>query len=259
MSLVRVPGQSFLVFLLHRTRGVLRCLLIFSLATLKERFLSRSAIADIIFSVGAVGVGISLFFFVIAEFVIGALCLLCVGVSFVNIGICFTGWYAGDRSRSSVARIVAGLRKVFSFPRIFLKGGSSAGESLVAGVGGIAAILAVVLAALFPGFVHHNVLVPTKNTDTNRWIAEGVRQWESALPRQVPFELDNPLSGDYYKGTPGAPIVIVEFSDFECPSCKRFFAADQELVDEFDSRLLVVMKNYPLDKACNPSMEHNIP
>jgi protein-disulfide isomerase len=89
-------------------------------------------------------------------------------------------------------------------------------------------------------------------------VVEGVRQWESALPRQIPYELNNVTGGDFHKGTPGASITIVEFLDFECPSCKKFFTTSDELLKEFEGKVLLVMKNYPLDKACNPSMDHDL-
>jgi len=31
------------------------------------------------------------------------------------------------------------------------------------------------------------------------------------------------VEGDPFKGDPNAPITIVEFSDFECPYCGRFY------------------------------------
>lgn len=40
------------------------------------------------------------------------------------------------------------------------------------------------------------------------------------------------LAGDQYKGDPDAPLVIVEFSDFQCPSCARHALETQPALDE---------------------------
>jgi len=45
---------------------------------------------------------------------------------------------------------------------------------------------------------------------------------------------------------------LVVFSDFLCPSCRRFAALlDDEIAPLFDRRLRIVFKHYPLDKQCN--------
>ena len=40
------------------------------------------------------------------------------------------------------------------------------------------------------------------------------------------------LAGDVYKGSSDAPIVIVEFSDFQCPYCSRHALTTQPVLDE---------------------------
>jgi len=57
------------------------------------------------------------------------------------------------------------------------------------------------------------------------------------------------LAGDHYKGNPDASVVVVEFSDFECPFCQVHAletqpAIDEALVDTGD--LLWVYKHLPL-------------
>ncbi|MBN1640072.1 MAG: thioredoxin domain-containing protein [Anaerolineae bacterium] len=40
------------------------------------------------------------------------------------------------------------------------------------------------------------------------------------------------LAGDPYKGDPEAPLVVVEFSDFQCPACRRHTLEAQPALDE---------------------------
>ena len=57
------------------------------------------------------------------------------------------------------------------------------------------------------------------------------------------------IAGDAYKGDPDAPLVVVEFGDFECPSCQRHALEVQPTIDEtfVDSgEIMWVFKNYPL-------------
>jgi len=56
-------------------------------------------------------------------------------------------------------------------------------------------------------------------------------------------------AGDAYKGNPDAPMVVVEFSDFQCPSCRRHARETQPVLDEkfIDTgKVLWVFKNRPL-------------
>ncbi len=54
--------------------------------------------------------------------------------------------------------------------------------------------------------------------------------------------------GDYIKGSPDAKLVIVEFSDTECPYCKRFHGTMQQVMDEFggSNKVAWVYRNFPL-------------
>jgi protein-disulfide isomerase len=59
------------------------------------------------------------------------------------------------------------------------------------------------------------------------------------------------ISDGSTRGVPSAPVVLIEFSDFECPYCAKFAIEIappllKEYVDQ--GRLLVVFKDYPLPK-----------
>ncbi len=55
----------------------------------------------------------------------------------------------------------------------------------------------------------------------------------------------------HIRGNPNAPVTLEEFGDFQCPPCGQFAGFVQELLREYDSRLRVVFRNFPL-----PAHEH---
>ena len=49
------------------------------------------------------------------------------------------------------------------------------------------------------------------------------------------------------RGPTNAPVTIVEFSDFQCPYCGREAPVIERLMKEYDGRVRLVFRNYPLD------------
>lgn len=47
-------------------------------------------------------------------------------------------------------------------------------------------------------------------------------------------------------GPETAPVTIVEFSDFECPFCKRIFPTLNQVMDEYEGRVRLVFRQFPL-------------
>src|ERR1700746_1037385 len=50
----------------------------------------------------------------------------------------------------------------------------------------------------------------------------------------------------HIRGNPDAPVTLEEFGDFQCPPCGTFAGFVEELLKEYDSRLRVVFRNFPL-------------
>jgi protein-disulfide isomerase len=65
---------------------------------------------------------------------------------------------------------------------------------------------------------------------------------------------------DNILGNPNAPIVIIEYSDFECPYCKIFHSTMQRIMEDFgrDGKVAWVYRHFPLtdyhENAYNLSM-----
>lgn len=51
---------------------------------------------------------------------------------------------------------------------------------------------------------------------------------------------------DHIYGNPQALISLIEYSDFECPYCKRFHLTARKVVDEFDGQVNWVYRHFPL-------------
>lgn len=56
-------------------------------------------------------------------------------------------------------------------------------------------------------------------------------------------------SADHIRGNPDAPVKIVEYSDMECPFCKRFHFTMQQVINEYgrDGKVAWVYRHFPLD------------
>lgn len=49
------------------------------------------------------------------------------------------------------------------------------------------------------------------------------------------------------RGTLGAPVIILEYSDFQCPFCARSFPTVQQVLKEYSGRVLFAYKHFPLN------------
>jgi len=53
-------------------------------------------------------------------------------------------------------------------------------------------------------------------------------------------------NNDWIKGNPDAKISIVEFSDTECPFCKKFHATMKQVLSEYDGQVNWIYRHFPL-------------
>lgn len=54
-------------------------------------------------------------------------------------------------------------------------------------------------------------------------------------------------SEDHIRGNPNAPVKIVEYSDMECPFCKRFHETMKQVSTEYGDQVAWVYRHFPLD------------
>jgi protein-disulfide isomerase len=69
--------------------------------------------------------------------------------------------------------------------------------------------------------------------------ADGALPGNAAVPA--------PSADDHIIGSPSAPIVLIEYSDFQCPYCSMVYPTIKKIVDESQGQIAWVMRNLPLD------------
>lgn len=69
---------------------------------------------------------------------------------------------------------------------------------------------------------------------------------EQERPNQLAKRVPPPGKHDHVYGNPQAPVTLIEYSDFECPFCKRFHATAKQLVDNSNGQVNWVYRHFPL-------------
>lgn len=72
---------------------------------------------------------------------------------------------------------------------------------------------------------------------------ENAQQAEQILSGPRPVD-----ASDYIRGNPNAPILLVEYSDYDCPFCKQFHETMSQILDEYgvSGRLAWVYRQFPI-------------
>jgi protein-disulfide isomerase len=58
--------------------------------------------------------------------------------------------------------------------------------------------------------------------------------------------LDKPTATDWMKGSSAAPVVIVEYSDLQCPACRAYQPLVKQMTEEYGDRIALIYRHFPL-------------
>lgn len=120
-------------------------------------------------------------------------------------------------------------------------------------------VILLVVIAFFAGYLFF------KNQSLEQKIAKGGNevqvkgeQVKDAAPQRPEQNLDAipPVTDkDHILGSKNADVVLVEYSDFECPYCKRFHLNMQQVMKEYGNKVAWVYRQYPLGFHANAQKE----
>lgn len=68
----------------------------------------------------------------------------------------------------------------------------------------------------------------------------------SSSQKQPGLSLDSASASDWVKGDKDAKVVLVEYSDFQCPACARLYLLVKQLEKEFGAKAFFVYRHFPL-------------
>jgi len=120
----------------------------------------------------------------------------------------------------------------------------------------IGVVVGAVLSAFFGGYILGTETVQSSETVIKN-AKDAADKTSSKQPQSNPSStiISVSLDDDPVKGDPNAPITIVEFSDFQCPFCARFFSETLPLIQKNyieTGKVKFVYRDFPI-----PSIHQN--
>lgn len=95
--------------------------------------------------------------------------------------------------------------------------------------GGLIVIMAIIVTVIIQIADDEENIEPIRTTETSEY-----------------SEILNVKEEDWTKGNPDANVIIIKYSDFQCPSCRFFAGWDNMLSDEYAEDVLFVSRYFPL-------------
>ncbi len=106
------------------------------------------------------------------------------------------------------------------------------------------------LAGLAFGYIFWGRTAVTPNGGAPTAVAQqstGAAQTTTFPTTKAPVRYDIPVGNSPYIGPENAPITIIEFSDYECPYCRKWYEETfPQIMDEYQGMVRFVYRDFPL-------------
>lgn len=112
------------------------------------------------------------------------------------------------------------------------------------------------------GRIHQNRIQPLKRMSLGIFVilgigglVVGIKLWLGSSPSPaIPLALDTVSSSDWTKGNQDVKIILIEYSDFQCPACAAYYPFLKQLEQELGNKFLFVYRHFPLPQHKNASL-----
>lgn len=202
----------------------------------------------------------SLWLLYVSIFYVKTVCILCIGMDLVNVTLFLMVWYVG-RARPLFVRVWSGVSLLVLWPiaaigfsSVNLEAGRPLLQRAALIVGGVLVVLIMVLSFILTGYLE---VVSVSKGQTGRF-AEVYSKWSNAEPVDMQRLLNKSSGAVYRRGAVDAPVQIVKFFDYECPACRDLHFFLEDVLEQYGDSVALTLKNYPLDKSCNDSMQQEL-
>jgi protein-disulfide isomerase/uncharacterized membrane protein len=228
---------------------------------LKKYVSSEQSLADCLLVASFGSVLYSLFLFLVSHFVIGSICLICIGMYLVNIGlfVVVSRMYTGE---SLLKRIISGLSNVVRWPlqAFWLLPVQNEGEAPRVRMGLLVGLFLTLGIYAFSLVVPPTVVLARlqANYRSAHPVDEAVAAWRAGEALDFPEGGTSPLDRIYFKGKKDAPIELIEFFDYECPACRGMSPLIEKLYEDYGDKLRITLRNFPLDNTCNAALQKQL-
>jgi protein-disulfide isomerase len=200
--------------------------LLLALAGLSPRRRHAAWPAGLLFVVAALGAVVSIGLAALSTLVIGALCLFCTASWLVTFALLAAAWRA-----CQPAGVAAALREDLALVH------ERRGQAFALVLAGLALLLIVL--TTFPRW----------------WQAE--RPLLGTPPRPGAGAAQDGATAAVGPAMSQGPLVVVEFSDYLCPACKRAYEETKALLAG-RSDVHLSKRQFPLDSECNPMLKRRM-
>jgi len=202
----------------------------------------RENVPGYLFALSTAGLAVVLYLAYISFAVLKVYCPLCLTADAAVVGLFIISGAATSFPMTTLPRrLLHDIKACFVSPVAI-----AVIVLFIAGSGSAVALFARESAA-----ADAQAIAATQQAASSDRSSEFVR-WYTAQPR-VPLIVPSD----------GAKVLIVDFSDFQCPYCRQAYAALKPIIDKYNAQqpntVKLVLKDFPLDSKCNASVQNGGP
>jgi protein-disulfide isomerase len=231
--------------------GVVFFLFVIGLVVLCGRSASAGRnLPGYLFAVSTIGLAMVLYLGYASYFILGTICLLCLGTYVAVIGLFLTSGAAAKEPMSSLpGRAVRDLGTLVRSPAAL----SAAVVFLVGAIGAMALFPSGTVAAESAAPSDSQAAAPAPGAPPGPGAAQVAEfeKWLGAQPREplvVPAD--------------GAAVVIVKFNDYQCPPCRQTYMEYKPIFAKWakqaPGKVKFVTKDFALERECNAAVSSDV-